>query len=230
MKVKITESELKKMVSKVVNEELKQFSNKAKLKKTLRESIKTVLSEDVKEAINDFFNFLETDPRKGSFATVYYTAPYSSPFNKFYVDENGEKQLNPYRGKVYKHQYIQFNFGETYKRAVERNNPDWEMQQRKGEFEKLGGYDVIEAGKNGLYLPVIPKNNKSAYSVVDENGNHELVDYETLKPYMAVRKAYEPGSGVNFRLLLVDRIYKLRAGGGKEWVNPHFTETYVGPQ
>ena len=28
---------------------------------------------------------------------------------------------------------------------------------------------------------------------------------------------------------LVDKIYKIRAGG-EEWINPHFKETYMGPQ
>lgn len=239
MKVKITESQLKRMVGKVVNEELRQFSNEARLRKTLRESIRTVLSEgsneSTRKAINDFFNLLETDPKKGTFATLYYTALYR-PFNKFYKDEKGDKQRNPYHGTVYKHQWVRFNYGETYVAALERRNIKavqkggeiWVLQKRKGEFEKVDGYDLIEITPKGeLNFPVIVKDSDAYYTIVDGDGNHKPIEFGEFEEYM--RPPSKSGSGIDFRNFLVDKIYKLRAGG-KEWINPHFKETYMGPQ
>ena len=191
-----------------------------KLKQTLAEA-KQYLMES---KIDDFFNFLEKDPKKNTIAYVYYTNLVK--VNKTFLNDKGEKQSNPMDGKLYKNTMFSFRFGDTYSRAVERDNPEHEMGKRSGTFDKIEGYSVVESGKNGLYLPILPLGSKATYSIND-NGNWKVVDKEEIRKYLPPSKPSAPASGVAFRLLKLDNIYMLR-GGGNEWVNPNFQLKYSG--
>ena len=180
---------------------------------------KSILKEQNRDKYEDLFYFIENNPKKGTIASVFYTSPVS--MNKF-VMINGEKQINPMRGLIYKNSKINFRWEDTYKKAVERTNPEHEMGSRSGEFEKIQGYSILETGKNGLYLPVLPLGSENqGYSKMSESGSLEPINIDEVKPYFRPYKSYGSKSGVNFRLLLVDRISKIKAGGS-DWGNPHF--------
>lgn len=184
--------------------------------KNLKENL---IQEGVREEFEDLFNFIANDPRKGGYATVYYTSPVS--MNK---GGRGGTEINPYYGRVFKDSAFSFRWEDTYSRAVERTNPDYEIGTRRGEFEKVQGYNVLETGKNGLYLPIIPLNlGKSTigYRVANESGQLEPANIEDIKPYFKPPSNYQSASGVDYRLLMVDRISKIKAGG-KDWNNPYY--------
>ena len=178
------------------------------------------------ETIEDFFEFLGKNPGKSSMATVMYTNPVK--VNKFIIDDLGNKVPNPMFDKLFKNTRFMFRWQDTYNRAVERNNPEHEFGKRSGTFEKVEGVDVLERGKSGLYLPIIPTGSESAYSVY-ENGKFSPISKEEARKYMPEYKEREGGSGVDFRPLIVDRISKINAGGNN-WINPNFQYEYLGPE
>jgi hypothetical protein len=171
------------------------------------------------ESFTDLFKFLEQDPRKMTFATAMYTNPVG--MNKNIVDASGNKTPNPMWGKIFKHSTFQFRWEDTYNRAVDRTNPEHEMGTRSGAYEKIQGYDMLEKGKSGLYLPIIPTSSKAVYTISEDGSGHEPISYEEIKPYMKVYNPSSGGSGVKFRPLIVDRISKIKSGGN-EWENPSF--------
>lgn len=185
--------------------------------------IKQPLTE---ENINDFFNFLEQDPQKKSFAYVYYTSPVK--LNKSYFDENGVRQLNPMFGKLYKNQQIKFNYGAAYKEAMLKQNPEHEFKARRGEYEKIQGYDVLDTGKSGLYLPVMPLSNKSSYSIQNEDGSWSPVEFDAIKQYFPPQRESIPGAP-QVRQIIVDRIARISAKGNV-WTNQNFIYKYLGPK
>jgi hypothetical protein len=65
-------------------------------------------------------DFLKQMPKRGSFGYIFYTAPVS--VNKFYINDNGEKELNPMTGKLFKNTVFKFQFDKSYVRAVEIKN------------------------------------------------------------------------------------------------------------
>lgn len=188
----------------------------------LRQAFGQLLTE---EKIDDFFKFLAQDPHNKSMATVYYTAPVT--MNKFVLDAEGVKIPNPMFGKLFKNTRFMFRWGDVYKDAVERVNPEHEFGQRSGTYDKVEGFKVTEMGKSGLYLPIIPTGSESSYSVMDESGQWQAIDKEEAKKYLP---PYRGGSasGVEYRQLIVDRIAMIKSGGN-EWANPHFKFQYMGP-
>lgn len=181
--------------------------------------------EEARERIEDFFDFLNSNPKKSSGASVLYTNPVK--VNKYIVNEFGEKVLNPMFDKLYKNTRFLFRWEDTYRRAAERNNPEFEVGKRSGTFDKVDGYSMLENGKSGLYLPIVPTGSEAQYSVL-EDGEFKSISKEEARKYMPEYKERESASGANFRPLIVDRIYKINAGG-KTWENPSFIYKYLGP-
>lgn len=195
----------------------------------MKNLIKTLLREELNKIIetnqvDDFFNFIENDPRLNTWANV----KYASTLDRYLA----KPKSNPMLGKFIKFTTYQFRFGQTYGRAVGLKNPEWIVQQRKGEYEKVQGYNVLEFDKGGnLVLPIIPTKVLSSIvkvigddgNIVEEMSNEQIKNKyaEYFKPSFINPKPYEGGSGVPFRLLKLDSIARI-AAGGKVWVNPHF--------
>jgi hypothetical protein len=179
------------------------------------------------EVYNDLFQFLEQDPRKMTMGTAYYVHSMDSYMNKNIVGQDGVKMPNPMYGKLYKNTRFMFGWSDTYGRAVERKNPEHVMGQRSGTYEKVQGYDVLETGKSGLYLPIIPSGSESTYSVL-EDGVWSPISKDEVYQYLRPVSPSSGGSGVNFRPLIIDKVAKL-TGGGNVWTNPNFKGKYMGP-
>jgi hypothetical protein len=192
--------------------------------------ISQILEEVINEAIlkeetfNDLYKFLDQGPRRMTQGTVYYVASMDSSMNKNLVTPEG-KIPNPMYGKLFKHTRFMFGWQDTYKRAIDRKNPEWEMGQRRGDFEKVEGYDMLEKKGDTMYLPIIPTGSEYKLYVMDGDNVSEI-SREDAKQYLKPTTS-GPSSGVDYRLLMVDKIVKL-TGGGNVWVNPNFGGQYKG--
>jgi hypothetical protein len=177
-------------------------------------------------------DFLQQMPRRGSYGYVYYTA--EIPVNKNYIDDDGVKKPNPIVGKLYKNTVFKFQFDKSYKRAVEIKNEktgdDYEVGSRQAVYKDVEGYNMLLEGPKGLYFPIVldnPKSDQSAnYMLMNDNGGFDVVSKEEIKKYL------KPVSGtstyVNYRSLIVQKIYKIKAGG-RSFDNPEFSYEYLGP-
>jgi hypothetical protein len=181
---------------------------------------------------SSILDFLKEMPRRGSFAYVLYTAPVS--VNKFYADENGEKQLNPMAGKLFKNTVFKFQFDKSYSRAVEIKNEktgdDYQVGARQSSYSDVEGYDMLLSGKSGLYFPIVlddfRNDQNSNYSIMNENGDYDVIPKEEIQKYL---KPVSTGSTfVDYRSLIVQRVYQIKAGG-RTFDNPEFPYKYVGP-
>jgi hypothetical protein len=122
-----------------------------------------------------------------------------------------------------------FPWADTYAKAVERgSNPDWDIQQRKGDYSKVQGYEgVLERDKRGdEVLPILVSSAKAIVVVLDENGNpSDMITTKELQGkygqyFMpSFFSVYSAGSGVdNFRPFKLYKTYRI-AAGGDEWFN-----------
>jgi len=195
---------------------------KSLIKSLLRENLQ-MLKE---ETFNDLFAFLDQGQQKMSQGTAYYVSSMDSSMNKFMLDDEGNKIPNPMYGKIFKNTRFMFKWQDTYGRAVERKNPEHEMGQRSGTFEKIDGYDMLEKKGDAMYLPIIPTGSEASYTVM-EDGEMKPIDKEQVYKYLRPSKPSSSGSGVDFRLLIVDKIAML-TGGGNKWINPNFKGSYMG--
>ena len=180
-----------------------------------------LLTED---RIDDFFTFLAKDPNNKSMASAYYTAPVT--MNKTIIGDDGIKIPNPMYGKLFKNTRFMFRWGDVYKDAVERVNPEHEFGERRGTYDKVEGFKVTEMGKSGLYLPILPTGSEANYSIM-ENGQWSVIDKNEVRKYLPPYRG-SSASGVEYRQLIVDRIAMIKSGGN-EWVNLHFKFKYLGP-
>lgn len=174
------------------------------------------------EKVDDFFNFVEKDPRLNTWAFVYYTSNLDAYLAK--------RSSNPMVGKFLKSTRYKIMFGQTYKRATELKNPEYVVQQRKGGYEKIQGYNILEFDKSGnLVLPIIPLESRYVIVVMGDGGVQDKFQrtYELQEKYgqffipsfFGERGA--PASGTEFRALKVDSISRISAGGAV-WDNPNF--------
>jgi hypothetical protein len=147
--------------------------------------------------------------------------------NKNLVTPEG-KIPNPMYGKLYKHTMFMFPWLDTYRRAQERKGLDTEPGQRRGTYERLEGFDMLETGKSGLYLPIYPTGSQYVFAVM-EGGKFVEFPKEEAKQYLKPSdgSAFSPDK-VPVRQLIIDRTAKI-TGGGNEWVNPDFRLNYIGP-
>jgi len=173
------------------------------------------------EGINDFFKFLKNNPKAGTVATVWYGSV---------LDRNLSKKTGmSMMGKFVKLTKYGFEWARTYSQEAAKVNPDWEVQQRKGDYTEVEGFSVIKRDSKGdEVLDIVPRNPKSVVLILGDNG--EVAD--TLKPGELQTKyaqyfqpsfftSYTSGSGVDFRPLKVYAIKRL-AAGGEEWINTKF--------
>jgi len=178
-------------------------------------------------------DFLENMPKRGSFGYIFYTAPVS--VNKFYINDNGEKELNPMAGKLFKNTVFKFQFDKSYSRAVEIKNEktgdDYEVGARNSGYKDVEGYNMLLSGKSGLYFPIVlddfRTDQNSNYALMNDAGNYEVVSKEEIQKYL------KPVSGtstfVDYRSLIVQRVFQIRAGG-RTFINSEFPYEYLGPK
>jgi hypothetical protein len=193
----------------------------------IKKIIKLIVEEEYKEDIitedvyDDFFYFIENDPRLNTFAYIYYLSSLDRYLSK--------PKNNPMLGKFYKLSKYKFRFGDTYKNAVVRKNPEYEFQKRSGEYIKIEGYNVLERDAKGdEVLPIMPLDTKSTVIVFDEeNKKKETISVSELKKNYSeyfinsfLTGNYEPSSGVDFRALKIKNTIKISAGGNV-WMNPY---------
>ena len=174
------------------------------------------------EEVNDFFKFLKNNPQTGSIASLWYTSTLDAYLAK--------KASNPMVGRFLKLTKYNFEWARTYGKEVEKVNPDWQIQQRKGDYTEVEGFSVVKRDKRGdEVIDIIPRTPKSIVLVLDEAGNVA----DTLKTgelggkyaQFFMPSFFAPsapsGSGVDFRSLKLYATKRL-AAGGKEWINPKF--------
>jgi hypothetical protein len=171
---------------------------------------------------NDLFEFLNQPIKKMTVGTAYYVASMDSSMNKNLVTPTG-KILNPMYGKIFKHTRFIFRWQDTYNKAMERTNPEYQFGKRSGTYEKVDGYDLLERKNDVLYLPIIPTG--SEYKLITIDGNE--ISREEAKKYLKPGTPSVSNSGVEYRLLMINKIAKL-TGGGNEWINPDFSQNYKG--
>lgn len=194
---------------------------KSLIKDILVENLSKNLSEEV---YDDLFQFLDNKVQKMSMGTVYYVSEMTSYMNKKLIDGTP----NPMYGRVFKNTRFIFRWNDTFKRALERQGEDRELNQRKGKFEKVEGYELLEKGKSGLYLPILPTGSEYEYTYLTDKGTLVPIGKQEVKKYL---RPTPPPTGENipqYRLLIVDKIAKVVAGGNI-WTNPNFQGTYMGP-
>jgi hypothetical protein len=184
--------------------------------------MESILSE---AKYTDLKEFLNQGLKEMTMGTAYYVASMDSSMNKNIVTPEG-KIPNPMYGKLFKHTRYMFRWKDTYGRAVERTNPEHVMGQRRGEFDKVQGYEMLEQKGETKYLPIIPTGSEYKIYMMD-GGEMKEVSREEVKQYLKPSGPSAPSSGVDFRLLMISKMAKL-TGGGNEWVNPEFSGEYKG--
>lgn len=183
----------------------------------------------IAQEIDDFFEMLNA--RKNTFAYAYTANTMDSKLKKNIVNADGISEINPMFGKLYKVTTYKFNFGRTYREAVNRKNPAWDVQIKNGYSEKVQGYKMVYFNAKGdLMFPIADFTSKSRYFMVDDANNIQEYKLDELKPYMKPSSTVQrqSSSGVNYKNINVDKIYKFNAGG-KTWNNRVFIYTELLP-
>lgn len=174
------------------------------------------------EEVNDFFKFLKNNPQVGSVASLWYVSTLNSGLAK--------PKQNPMVDRFIKLTKYMFEWERTYAKEVEKVNPDWQVQQRKGDYSQVEGFNIVKRDKKGdEVIDIIPRNPKSIVLILDEAGNvadtlktGELgTKYAQYFTPSFLAPSTPSGSGVEFRSLKLYATKRI-AAGGKEWINPKF--------
>ena len=216
-------------------EELKQKGQeeiqKEKEKIFNSEEFKVKKEKKLKE-LEDFFKVL--DSKKCTFAYLYAANTLDSQLAKEMKDEEGNRVENPMFGKIFKVTTYKLHLNDSYKDVVKRNNPNWEVQSRSGDYEKVKGYEVYFTKSGNLMLSISNFTSTSKYYMKEDDGSMKEIKLSEIQPYLKMSSSLKfsktqdnnnletsTGSGVQFRNINVDKIYKLN-GGGKSWNNNSF--------
>ena len=91
--------------------------------------------------VEDFFDFLATNPKAGSVSFVYYTSPVSINKN---LEGRGKNAIkNPMYSEdldhaiIFKSQWFSFSFGELYANKIMKFNPDWNLVTGKHHWRNI---------------------------------------------------------------------------------------------
>lgn len=216
-------------------EELKQKGQeeiqKEKEKIFNSEEFKAKKEKKLKE-LEDFFKVL--DSKKCTFAYLYAANDLDSQLAKEIKDEEGNRVENPMFGKIFKVTTYKLHLNDSYKDVVKRENPDWEVQSRSGDYEKVKGYEVYFTKSGNLMLSISNFTSTSKYYKKEDDGSIKEIKLSEIQPYLKMSSSLKfsktqdnnnlktsTGSGVQFRNINVDKIYKLN-GGGRSWNNNSF--------
>jgi len=207
-KTNLTEAKVRTLVKKLIKE-------------ILTENTSTNLSEEV---YDDLYKFLDNKVQKMSTGTAYYVSDMTSSMNKKLADGTP----NPMYGRILKNTRFIFRWNDTFKRALERQGVERELGTRKGQFEKVEGYELLEKGRSGLYLPILPTGSEYEFTYLKDDGTSQPISKQEVKKYLRPPSPSALEKGPQYRLLIVDKIVKL-TGGGNIWTNSQFKGTYKGP-
>jgi hypothetical protein len=175
--------------------------------------------------VEDFFDFLATNPKLGSAAYVYYCAPVKINKN---LEGRGKNALkNPMYSEVLDHAIIfksgwySFSFGELYANKMKKFDPNWTSNTgRTTVLVKHPEMKYIELGPDGEYFTILPTGfGKSTYAVYDINAgieglknpaNYKVTDIQDIKQFFPPQRT--DVSPFPTRKLFVSRVYELAAG------------------
>jgi hypothetical protein len=223
-KITLLENEKKQIEKQLINEMLLN-------EETYRDSVDLTSNIDDLPGLK---NFLDQTLRNMTQGTAYYVNSMNGNMNKFIVDDMGNKIPNPKHGKLFKHTRFLFRWQDTYNRTMERMRErgdlpsDYTPGKRSGTYEKAEGYDMVEKGKSGLYLPIMITGSEYVITEVNENGEHHIVEKNDIKKYLK-QTDYSSSSGIdNKRQLILAKTHKI-TGGGNVWINTGINEKYMGP-
>lgn len=183
----------------------------------------------VAQEIDDFFEMLKA--HKNTFAYVYTANTMDGKLKKKFVNADGLTVENPMLGKLFKVTTYKFNFGRTYREAVNRKNPQWQVQNRREWNAKLQGFRMTEFNEKGdLFFTIADFTSKTRYFMLDDNSIPFEVTMNDIDGYLkpSSKTTKVSGSGVNFRKLNVNKIYRFNAGG-KTWNNKIFLYPILDP-
>ena len=183
----------------------------------------------------DFYKFSEKKPKRGQVATL----TYFSSLDRYLA----KPKNNPMVGRFIKITKYRFNWEQTYEDAIKAWDPNYVIQQRKGKFDKVEGYEkFLELNSRGQEsVRILPKSSRYMIIVLDENGDVQdtVFSYDVLKekygeffkPSFFNGKRKEPvlnSEGVPkpaFRPLVLTSTYNIK-GGGENWINPNLDSKY----
>lgn len=172
------------------------------------------------ENVEDFFEFLNRNVKKNTFAYLYYTYPVS--VNKTLGTKNSpSKELNPYYKRIFKHQMIEFWWDKTYREIMLKKDPNFEFVGSKTKVRPVNNVKMVMEGPNGLYLPIVPTYGniyEPVYSV-----DYNIVPKEEIIRHLPPEKIDKP----IVKNYLEERIAGLSAGGAI-FNNPKFIFKYLG--
>lgn len=215
---------------------------KERLQEIANQIAEKYLSEEKQiTTIEDFFDFLATNPKLGTSAFVYYTNPVSINKN---LEGRGKNAIkNPMYSEelnqaiLFKSGWYSFSFGELYANKIRKFDPNWQPDtSRTTSLVKHPDMKYVESGPNGEYITILPQGqSKSIYAIYDVNAgidglqnpaNYRIVtDFEEIRPYFPQRAASTEAFPT--RKLFVSRIYEL-AAGNHLLKSPDFRYVYFG--
>lgn len=176
------------------------------------------------QTIDDFFEFLNRHVNKATFAYAYYTYPVT--LNKTIgTRENPSKELNPYAGRIFKHQPHEFRWDYSYAESMKRKHgDDFEFKGSNAKYTNIEGVKMLQEGKNGLYLPIVPTGGggfRPVYTV-----DWVITPKEELLSILPPKSPSTMGLPETMKLF-VPKLAGVSAGGAV-WKNPDFEFRYMG--
>ena len=200
---------------------------KERLQEILHETMGDYLSEAKQiTTVEEFFEFLATNPKAGSAAYVYYCAPIKINKN---LEGRGKNAIkNPMYNEglnhaiIFKSQWFSFSFGQLHADKMRKIDPNWQPDpNRQTSLVKHPDMKYVETGPDGDYFTILPHgSSKSTYAVYDINAGMEglkdpnnyriVTDFNEIKPFFPPQRV--DNSPFPTRKLFVSRIYELAAG------------------
>lgn len=191
--------------------------------------------------IEDFFDFLSTNPKAGSSAFVYYTNPVKINKN---LEGRGKNAIkNPMYNEeldhsiIFKSSWFSFNFGQLYTDKMRQIDPNWQPDpNRQTSLVKHPDMKYVESGPNGDYINILPLGfGPSTYAIYDavagreglkDVNNYKIINKEEVKQFLPPERVL-PDGAVQVRKLFSTRIYELAAGTNL-LKSPDFIFSYFG--
>jgi len=177
--------------------------------------------------VEDFFDFLATNPKAGSSAFVYYCNPVK--INKNLEGRGKNAVKNPMYSEeldqsiLFKSSWYSFSFGELYTTKMKKFDPNWTPDpNRQTSLTKHPDMKYVESGPNGDYFTILPQGfGKSTYAIYDVNsgiqGLKDPNNYRVVTNAEEIKQYFPPKSGTSepfpTRKLFASRVYEMAAGG-----------------